>query len=259
MNSVHPMTATTSIASPTGPAARAWNAIWRSQTVTISRHIIASYVRGRWLWGELVVVLAFYAFYDLEYPGNMVYFFGTAGEGLGALAIVASAILAFRATRARMYLTLARLPSRGAYVRGMMLAASILRIPLYLLLMCLALVTHRITGTITVGGMFWGSLGLLANCTVLAVATITLSPPIATRYARIVFLFWLALALYSFTQGNALPGLRLPLIPLSDSYTLASAGFSLQALFGLAGAAVYVVALAALAQWWMARRDLAQH
>lgn len=236
-----------------------WQALWRRQTVTIARHIVTSYARGGWLWGELVVALALYAFYDLEYPGNMVYFFGTAGEGLGALAIVASAILAFRATRARMYLTLACLPSRGAYVRGMILAAGILRIPVYLVLMILTLLTHSITGSVTLGGMFWGSVGLLDNCVVLSTLTITLSPPMATRYARIVFLFWLALTLYSFTQGNALPDLRLPLVPLADSYTLTTAGLSLQALVSLAGSAVYIVGLAALAQWWLARRDLVLH
>jgi hypothetical protein len=105
--------------------------------------------------------------------------------------------------------------------------------------------------------MFWGSVGLLANCIVIATLTITLSPPIATRYARMVFLFWLALTLYSLAQGDALPWWALPFAPLSASYSLSSAGFSSQAIVGLVGAAVYVVGLTALAQWWMARRDLA--
>ncbi|MGH7085067.1 MAG: hypothetical protein ACREFN_08770 [Acetobacteraceae bacterium] len=227
--------------------------------MTIARHILSSYARSRWLWGEFVVVLAFYTLYDLEFPGTTTYFFGTAGEGLGALAIVASAILAGRATHARMYITLARLPSRGAYVRGMILAASALRVPLYLVLMVLALVTHRITGTITLGGMFWGSVGLLANCIILAALTVTLSPPIATRFAQMAFLFWLALTLFSTSQGDILPWLALPLAPLAACYTLTTSGFSGQALLALVGAAVYVVGLTALAQAWMARRDLLLH
>lgn len=107
--------------------------------------------------------------------------------------------------------------------------------------------------------LFWGSVGLLANCIVLAALTITLSPPIATRYARMVFLFWLALTLYSFTQGNVVSWLAVPLVPLSAAYTLAAAGFSFQAFVALTGAAIYLVCLTVLAQWWMARRDLSLH
>lgn len=232
----------------------------RSPSVTIARHLLVGYMRSGWLWGEVACVLALYAVYFSVFAGNMAYFFGTAGDGLGALAVLSAAIFTHRAVGARMYLTLAHIPSRATYVRGLILACGVLRIPMYLLLLGLALLTHRIAGAMPLPALLAGTIGLLANCVVLAALTVTLSPPIATRTVRIVFLLWLALALYSFQSGIAPAWVHLPLVPLGACYTFgASATIGWSGCWALLVAAGYVAGLTLLAQFWLARHDLLLH
>src|SRR6185312_11186277 len=129
--------------------------LWRSPSVTVARLTLASYLRSGWMWGEFVLVLVFLAALFFPYPESTAYFNGTSIFSLGALAILGPAIMVRQATSARTYLLLARLTSRAAYSRGLMLAAAALRLPLYLLLLALVLLLHRLTDP-GAGPLFWG-------------------------------------------------------------------------------------------------------
>jgi hypothetical protein len=165
---------------------------WHWPSVTIARFTLASYVRSGWILGDLIFVWLLYAIFFLEFGGNVAYFFGTAGQGLGALAILSAVVMVQRAMNARVYLPLARITSRSSYVRGLVLATGVLRIPAFLLLLALAASYHRFspppcTG---IGGCIAGAtpalitigaIGLLANCIVISTLVVTFSAPIATR------------------------------------------------------------------------------
>jgi hypothetical protein len=245
----------------------ALGALWRAPSVSVARLTLASYARSGWLWGEVVFVLGLYAIFFLVFGGDMAYFYGTATEGLGALAILGTAIMVHRALGACAYLPLARLSARAAYTRGLLLASGTLRVLLFVLLLVLVVVSGRVHGA-TVGGMLVGAVGLLADCLALAALTVALSPPIATRLARIVFLAWLVLALYSSTgfgllaAGSAGPlaailaVIRLPLLPLAACYSFGIDGrIGWYGLWALIVVAAYIAGWAVLADRWLAHRD----
>src|SRR5579885_3329914 len=172
-----------------GPLGR----FWHLPSVVVARFTLRSYLRSGWGWGEFVFVVAFFLVF-WTYPGTEDYFFSTGGVGLGLLALVGTAIMAHRAMSARVYLSLARLPSRAAYARGLALAAGALRLPWYVLLLGLALAFQRIIEP-RAADVVIGSLGAVANCLVISTLNVALSPPIATRLTRIGFLAWLVVAL----------------------------------------------------------------
>jgi hypothetical protein len=97
------------------------------------------------MWGEFVLVLACFAALYFPFMESTAYFNGTTSFSLGAIAILGPAIMVRQATGARTYLLLARLTSRSAYSCGLMLAAAILRVPLYLFFLILVLLAHRLT------------------------------------------------------------------------------------------------------------------
>jgi hypothetical protein len=181
--------------------------VWHLPTVTVARFTLRSYVRSGWILGDIVLVWLLYASFFFEFGGNVAYFYATAAEGLGVLTVLGTVVMVQRAMNARVYLPLARLTSRSAYVRGLILATGVLRVPLFLMLMLLAMAYHQfspppchigdcIEGA-TIVNMSIGALGLLVNCIVLSTLTVVLSVPIATRRIQIVFLVWLAAVLYS--------------------------------------------------------------
>ncbi|HLI90942.1 MAG TPA: hypothetical protein VKV37_19790 [Ktedonobacteraceae bacterium] len=245
---------------------RALMALWRRPELTVARFTLKSYVRSGWILGDIVFVWFLYALFFYEFGGNVTYFYGTAGQGLGVLAILDTIVMARRAMSARLYLPLARLSSRSSYLRGLVLATAALRIPLFLLTLLLAAGYHAhipvlgIQGA-TVSNMLPGAIGLLLNCMILSTLTVALSTPIATRRIQIIFLAWLAGILYSNTNpgivAQYLTVLRIPLAPLSASY-----GFGQGTAIDLYGAAMlllaagYIVGLTLLADFWLRRRDL---
>ncbi|MEO6893157.1 MAG: hypothetical protein ABI456_25280 [Ktedonobacteraceae bacterium] len=243
---------------------------WRLPSLTIARFTLRSYIRSGWIIGDIVCVWLLYAALFLEFGGNVAYFYGTAGQGLGAIAILGTIVMGQRALNARVYLPLARLTSRGSYTRGLMLATGVLRIPLFLLLLLLAMLYHGHTARLctpvcidgaTLGNMLPGALGLLANCIVVSTLVIAFSAPIARRPARIALLAWIAAMLYSSTSPDPVAAVlgvtRLPLIPLATSYALGTtAVLSWPALLALLAEVAYIIGLALLARYWMARRDL---
>jgi hypothetical protein len=251
-----------------------WDTFWRSPTLVVARHTLASYARSGWLWGEAMLVLVlFVILFDFPGSGDAGYFFGMAGRVLGAESVLGTAILVFRGLRAGAYLPLAHLTSRAPYIRGLTLAACVLRVPLYLLLLALYIFAHGLPepgSTLTLHAptlvqalpaTLYGSLGLLANMFVVAALTAALVPPVGTRREIIYVLAWLVLALAA-RQPLGLPSplallLQLPLLPLVQGFALGISGtLSWATAISLLCDAALVVALAWLAELRLARRDL---
>jgi hypothetical protein len=245
---------------------------WRLPSMTIARFTLVSYVRSGWILVDIVFVWLLYALFFFEFGGNVSYFFGTSTQGLGALAILGTVIMTQRAMNARVYLPLSRITSRSSYIRGLAIAAGVLRVPSYLLLLLLAAGYHQFSpppctgfeGCIqgaTVSNIAVGSIGLLVICILISTLVVAFSAPIATRLARIVLLAWLAAVLYSNSSIGPVVSLvsitRIPLIPLSISYGFSATGvIGWSGLAGLAMMALYIVGLTLLAEHWMKRRDL---
>src|SRR5258708_26314580 len=78
----------------------------RRATVTVGRFTLRSDVRSGWILGDVVFVWLLYAMFFLEFGGDVTYFYGTAGQGLGALAILGTVVMTQRAMNARVYLPL---------------------------------------------------------------------------------------------------------------------------------------------------------
>lgn len=255
-------------ARPTTPAhatqlAQAWTRFRQRPEFTVAWHLLLSHFRSGWLWGEVLLVLATYAVF-FDYPGttgDIVYLSGFAGRVLIGLAALSTVIMVHRAFLARAYLPLAHLSSRGIYVRGIFLAAAFLRLPLYLELLALYFFQHHSLAADWPAALLAGSIGLLANCTLVAAIALVLAPPIATRIELIVFLFWLCLALTSFTLEGpldvVLTPLRWPLLPLIACYNFGQTGsIDGWGVVALVAMAAYVVGLVRLAEALLARRDL---
>lgn len=243
---------------------------WRLPTLVTARFTLRSYVRSGWILGDVVFVWLAYAIFYLEFGGNVSYFFGTAGEALSVLSILNAVVMTQRAMSARVYLPLARLTSRSAYVRGVILATSVLRIPAFLLLMILAMSYHIFSppacnplciADATFSNISIGAIGLLVNCSILSALTVLLSIPIATRRIQIAFLAWLALVLYTNTTNNIVATyfswVRIPLAPLAACYNLGTTGVvGWYNLVMLVIAMSYIVTLTILADFLLRRRDL---
>jgi hypothetical protein len=241
-----------------GPLTR----FWHLPSLTVARFTLNGYLRSGWLWGELMFVLAFFPVF-WTYPGTEDYFFSTGGVGLCLLALLGTAIMTHRAMSARVYLPLARLPSRAAITRGLVLATGVLRLPWYLLLLALALSFHRIIAP-RPADIVIGSLGAVINCLVISTLVVTLSPPIATRLTRILFLAWLVLAFAPPPEVDWLATLfslaRLPLLPLSASIGLGTLPHtSLLDFWSLPVEALYIVGLTLVADFFLAHRNLILH
>src|SRR5258708_1040084 len=154
--------------------------LWRSPSVTVARLTLASYLRSGWMWSEFVLVVAMFPALYFPFPESTLYFNGTSIFCLGALAILGPAIMVRQATSARTYLLLARLTSRAAYSRGLMLATAALRIPLYLLFLALVLLFHRLTDPAP-APILWGLLGILPAAMLVSVLAVGLLAPLVHR------------------------------------------------------------------------------
>lgn len=251
--------------------------ILRGPTFVVARRALASHLRSGWLWGEVMLVLAlFVALFNFPGEGDAHYLFSVGALTLGGEAVGATAIFMQRAFRTGAYLSLARLTGRAAYIRGQILAAGALRLPLYLLLLTLYVLAHGLPYpgyTIPLHGAavvpigvrllvtLFGSMGLLANCLVLVALTAALSSPMSTRVELIGFLAWLVLALSSYASAGPFAPLltvaRLPLLPVVACLNLGIGGsLSWQEVAALLAQAGYVAGLVYFAQWQLVRRDL---
>jgi hypothetical protein len=257
---------------PTLDLGQALRGFWRLPSLTIARFTLTSYIRSGWILVDIVFVWLLYAIFFFEFGGNVSYFFGTSTQGLGALAIVGTVIMTQRAMTARVYLPISRITSRSSYIRGLMIATGVLRIPSYLLLLVMASSYHQYSpppcsgfeGCIqgaTPGNITAGSIGLLANCILISTLVVAFSAPIATRLARIALLAWLVAVLYSNSGigpfAAVLSVTRIPLIPLTICFGFGTTGMiGWPGLAGLAIMALYITALMLLAEYWMRKRDL---
>ncbi len=237
---------------------------WRTSSMTIARLTLESYFRSGWMWTEFVLVLVFFAALFFPFQEDVPYFYGTSNWDLSAIAVLGAAIMVRQATSARTYVLLARLSSRASYSRGLMLAAAALRIPIFLFMLLLVLLTHRLINP-TADKMFIGALGVLPTTILVSVLTVALSSPIATRLIRILFLTWIAVVLFSISPIFTIPSsvlnilaiVRIPLWPISACYQVSVSGtIGLSGMLGIPLVALYIVALALIAGKWLERREL---
>jgi hypothetical protein len=145
-----------------------------------------------------------------------------------------------------------------------MLAAASLRIPIFLFMLLLVLLAHRLINP-SAEKMFIGAIGLLSTTILVSVLTVALSSPIATRSMRILFLTWIAVVLFSISPIfniptsilNVLGIVRIPLWPISVCYQMSISGMiRLTGVLGLLLVAVYITGLAFVAGKWLERREL---
>lgn len=242
-----------------------WASFWHMPSITVARYVLKGYLTIGWILVDIVFVWFLYALLFLEFGGNVSYFFATVGQGLGALAILSTVIMTQRAMSGRVYLPLAHLASRGSYVRGIILATAVLRIPTYLLMLALAAGFHRHAPSFGIEGatfsnLLLGSLGLLINSIIISTLTVLLSIPISTRLIQIIALAWIAAILYSNTSPGMLATIlsftRIPLAPLAVCYNLGTTPIGWYEVVMLVLAPDYIALLAYLASLSLARRDL---
>jgi hypothetical protein len=237
---------------------------WRTTSMTIARLTLESYFRSGWMWAEFVLVLVFFAALFFPFQEDVPYFYGTSTWDLSAIAVLGAAIMVRQATSARTYVLLARLSSRASYSRGLILAAATLRIPIFLFMLLLVLLAHRLINP-TADKMFIGALGVLPTTILVSVLTVAFSSPIATRLMRILFLSWIAVVLFSISPIVTIPSsylnilaiVRIPLWPISACYQVSVSGtIGLIGMLGILLVALYIVALALIAGKWLERREL---
>jgi hypothetical protein len=185
-------------------------------------------------------------------------------RGLSAIAILGTTIMVRQATSARTYVVLARLTSRAAYSRGLILATALLRIPLFLFFCALVLLAHRLTDP-TPSAIIVGTLGLLPLTILAATMTVAFTSPIGTRRKRIALLAWLVIVLFSLSPVVLLPSpvlaflsiSRVPLAPLGVCYNVSANGsFDLSSLWGFPLVAAYIAGLVLLTAHWLEKKEL---
>jgi hypothetical protein len=230
----------------------------------VARLTLESYFRSGWMWAEFVLVLVFFAALFFPFMEDVSYFFGTSNWDLAAIAVLGSAIMVRHSTGARTYTLLARISSRAAYSRGLMLATAVLRVPIFGLMLLLVLLAHRLINP-TADRLLIGAIGVLPNTMLVSTLTVALSSPIGTRLKRILFLAWIAIVLFSISPIFAVPGsfinilgiVRIPLWPIAACYNVSVSGIiGLTGILGLLLEGAYVVGLAMIAGYWLERREL---
>ena len=117
---------------------------WRRPSVTVARLSLESYVRRGLILFDVVAVVVVLVALCYPFQSATASFYGGVGLALGAVAVLGTVILARPAASARTYLVLARLPARGAYSRGLLLAAATLRVFDSLLAVALAVGTQSL-------------------------------------------------------------------------------------------------------------------
>lgn len=232
-------------------------------SVVIAWNMLTSYRRSGWLWAELIFVLALFGGFFFPFQGYVKYFYGVANQWLSVEAIIGTAFLANRTMKSKAYLTLARVPDRSSYIRGLALASVIVRILTFLMFIALVIIFRRLTD-FSATTLIIGVPGLILNLTMLSALTIVLSAPLSSRRMFIVFLGWLAAMLYSNTSTGTvarwLSWTQLPLVPVTSVYGIGIDGiFSTFSILSIMLVVIYIFALLLLAQWLFKKKDLVLH
>lgn len=198
--------------------------VWRSPAVRVAR---AAFGRGMhsWLAAAELVALGVIITVCYTVPVTVRGFFNAANLWLAVVAVAGTAALVTSVWPASRG---ARNVPHGDYralAGGLVLAAVALQWAATLLLIVLGLVFHIVT-PLDAGAFAAGAVGLLANLALLCTVTVVLLPPFGAQVPRLVFLAWLALALYSYTAGA--PGFlgiaRLPLLPFGAAFAFGQTG-----------------------------------
>lgn len=244
---------------------------WRAQTTTVVRLSLSNYLRSGWIYLELALLLGAVVLAPTApngvVGGGLQSFFGISGMLFIVEALIGSPLLVRRTYGPTAYMFLARLPSRKSYAAGVALAAAVLRIPLFLLLVTLGYALGKIVNPPIPWLVFGGLDVLLPACVVASIATV-LSPPVGTRTTLMVFLAWVLVIFRPAwsTAGlpadvnSALNALLVPLRPVTDS--MFASGDSIMARSSLPSIllqAAYVLGLALLAGLLFERRTLDLH
>ncbi len=244
---------------------------WQFHTVTIARMSLSNYLRSGWVALDLAAVLAAAALPPVVggHPadGGLPPFYGVALLFFLPDALVGSLLLARRTFGPSTYMFLARLPSRTPYAIGITVAAVALRAALFLLLLGLAVLLHKIVDPTTTQ-LVIGGLGILLPACVIASLAVLLSPPISNRLTAIVFLLWLILIFQPARTLAHLPQavktvvdlLSVPVRPITDSILASTHGVtSHTSLMPLLLQVAYVLAIGLIAGLLLERRSLDLH
>ena len=236
-------------------------------SLEIAHFTLGSYIRSGWILLEVILIWFIYSVFFSTSKQSAHAFFDVAIPCMTAETILGSSIFMHRCMKANFYLSLARLSSRAPYIYGIMIASAGIRIILYLLLLAMISSKHIADIITWLKTLSWlnilsGSLGLLLIGLLCSLLTVTLSRPIATRPAQIIFLLWIVIVLYTNTPAainiaHYLQIFEVPLRPIALCYQLSSQG-SIDA-WGWAEASiilVYMVAIITLATFWFSKRDL---
>jgi len=174
---------------------------------------------------------------NFPFQEDVPYFYGTSNWDLSAIAV---------------------------YSRGLMLAAAALRMPIFLFMLLLVLLAHRLINP-TADKMIIGAIGVLPTTILVSVLTVALSSPIATRLMRILFLAWNAVILFSISPIFTIPSsvlnilaiVRIPLWPISACYQVNVSGkIGVSGVLGMLLVAVYIIGIALIAGKWLEHREL---
>lgn len=235
-----------------------------SPSAEIAGTALRRFVRSVWLIVELIGVgLIFLVCF--RSPVTVRGFFEPAGLGLALLSAVGTTGIVVSVVPPRLYARLAPRKDYRSMVGGLMLASGIIQGCAAVTLTMLVLLFQRIPalGPDGVPGagaaLAAGMVGLLANTVLVAALTVALAPPLGTQAARLVFLAWLCLALYSYIAtdflGSVLTVVRLPLLPFAAGYSFGQSGvIGAAGVLALGVEAAYIGALIALAPRWVPLR-----
>lgn len=234
---------------------------WLAPSLEIARFTLASYARSGWLLLDILLIWFIYSIFFSASKISIHGFFDIAIPAMVVETTLGSSILVHRSMKSNLYLPLARLSSRSPYLYGIMIASSALRIALYIMLLLMVTTAKNIID-INWLNIIGGSCGLLLICILCTLLTITLSRPIATRPAQIIFMVWIVIVLYTNTRmalsiASYLQIFQLPLKPIALCDQLSSQntidGWTVA---GILLMLAYMAAIIAIARYWFSKRDL---
>ena len=240
------------------------SALLAAPAAQIAGTALRRFVRSVWLAVELIGVGLIFLL-CFRSPVTVRGFFEPAGLGLALLSAVGTTGIVVSVVPARLYARLAPRKDFRSMVGGLILAAGIIQGCAAVALTMLVLLFQRIPalgpdGVPSAGAsLAAGLVGLLANTVLVAAVTVALAPPLGTQAARLVFLAWLCLALYSYIAtdflGSVLTVVRLPLLPFAAGYSFGQSGvIGAAGVLALGVEAAYIGALIALAPRWVPLR-----
>lgn len=217
-------------------------ALWHSPALRVARTALRRVLHS-WLAAAELVALGVIITICYSMPVTVRGFFDAANLWLAVVAVAGSTAfvtVVWPAARGARHIP------RGDYralAGGLVLATVALQWAAALLLIALALIFHLIT-PLGAGAFVAGAIGLLVNLALLCTVTVVLLPPFGAQVPRLVFLAWLALALFSYTASapSVLHIAHLPLLPFGAAFAFGQTGQ-----VGAAGLLALLVELAYIA------------